>query len=257
MNLASTPLSDLVTSYKIKPMAEYQESDLLNSLEEVINYRPLVSEKQKKEETINYLVKEWFAQKIGSKYDEMSPEIFDLKRKIRVDSELFKNGYRNISGKKIICEIPMFATANPDKNENWTTNTSYTEDRDDYKLELSSRIPKMPSEIRKLRNEAISLSFKTYGDAINTDIISDVIFEKPSYAPRPDTAEPLVLWKPRPSEIHVKAELVDNDPALLLKYDRPYLVGMWEEPDEMPFESIVSMFKRSNIEKLPKKGDIF
>ncbi|MFW9853177.1 MAG: hypothetical protein ACFFDS_09550, partial [Candidatus Thorarchaeota archaeon] len=122
-----------------------------------------------------------------------------------------------------------------------------------YKIRLSSRIPNIPSEVRKARKEAVTLVYNTYSNALNTKILSDVILENPDYAPNPANSKLLVLWKPKPSEIHIVAQRIDRDPALVLKYEKPYLVSTWTEPDEEPFMHLISACRISNLEKFIEK----
>jgi hypothetical protein len=230
----------------------YDESKLLDSLRNVISYLPLKSEKQKKDETVRYLVREWFSQKIGEKYEELSPEIFELEREIEIPKEHFidSDGYKEYNGDGTTkVKIPMFLEAELDKDIGWKSE-QYERGYRTYKLSLFSRIPIVPADMRKSGKEALALAYNIYADALTTDIISDVMFEHPDYAPHPENAKLVVLWKPKPSEIHVESEVIDRDPALVLKYDNPYLVTTWAEPDEEPFMSFIDFFKRSNVDKL-------
>jgi len=149
-----------------------------------------------------------------------------------------------------IIEIPNFFEAELDKEDGWRGSFEASSEygNREYKLSLFSRIPIVPPDIKKTGKEALSLVYNTYADSLTTDILSDVMFENPDYAPKPDDAKLLVLWKPKPSEIHITAEVIDKDPALILKYSNPYLVTTWTEPEEEPFMSFIDFFKKRNLD---------
>lgn len=229
----------------------YDEPQLLEDLQRMRSYRPIKSEVDQKNNFTKYLVGEWFSQKIRQKYEELSPEIFDLKREIRLKPKFVSGGSRYEERRRFSFDIPMFLSA-PLESNGWKKEIEKDFESDTYKFKLDSIMPKIPLEIRKSGRGAKALTYKTYAEALTTDVLSDVIAENPDYAPNPKDAELLVLWKARPQDIHIEARVIDNDPALVLNYDRYYLVDMWEEPDEEPFKSTLELFKKSNLEKLPK-----
>ncbi len=238
---------EIFKEFSIKS-GRYAESSLINSLRELRNYSPLPYEAEKKEFYIKSLVREWFSYRMRRKYEELSPEIFELKREIEIDAKHFtrRNSYRGNGFEKIKIEIPMLARARLDKDKGWSSNI---EAEYPYEISLSSRMPRIPLEVRRAGMEALGYAYKTFGDALATEVLGEIIMEKPDYAPQPKDAELLVLWKPRASEIHVEAKILDDDPALVLKWDRPYLVTTWKEPEEEPFMRLITACKLPNLDE--------
>jgi len=229
---------ELLREFSLKPRI-YTESSLIEVLRGLRTYIPLPSEEKEINAHTKSLVRKWFSYRMRKKYDELSPEIFELQREIEIDKKYFKDV--DSDGEKIKLKIPMLIQAKLlDKGDGWKEKFTYRSRYDNYTLDLSSRIPRVPLDVRKAGKEAIGFTYIIYGEALATEVLSDVINENSDYAPYPKHAELLVLWKPKPSEIHIKARHLDNDPALVLKWDRPYLVTTWKEPNEEPFMDVIS-----------------
>jgi hypothetical protein len=107
--------------------------------------------------------------------------------------------------------------------------------------------------VRDAGRKALGLAYRTYADAISTEVISDIVSENPDYAPKPESASLTVLWKPKPAEINMEVKVIEKDPALVLKYGKPYLVTTWDEPDEEPFMSILNACRVTNVDRLIEK----
>jgi len=247
------PISELLKDLSIKSRT-YTESSLVESLRGLRSYTPLPSERKEKNSHIERIAREWFSQRMRKKYDELSPEIFKLKREIEISKKHFKDrdnrtGY---SSEEQNIKIPLLLQAELDREEGWKGEYEY-HSSGTYKLTLFSRIPRVPFDIRKAGREAVVFAYKTYADALNTEVLGDVISTHPDYAPHPKNAKLVVLWKPKPSDIHVKTTRLDNDPALVLKWDNPYLVSMWKEPNEEPFMHLISACKMPNLEMFLEK----
>jgi len=249
------PTREIIGNFFVEPKIQrtYDESRLLDAIKEIEKSRYLPSERQTKSKVINYAVGQWFSQRIRENYQELSPEIFELEREVKITPDKFID-YR---GKEIevddektfVLQIPMFAQAELGIETRWKKEfTINNGNRDNYKITLSSKMPHIPSEVRQARKEALTLTYKTYADALNNSLLSEIIFENPEYVPNPANSKLIVLWKPKPSEIHARAERIDNDPALVLNYGRPYLVSTWREPNEEPFMNLISACKLPNLE---------
>ncbi|UCG95163.1 MAG: hypothetical protein JSV92_03920 [archaeon] len=234
--LFEKPTPDILKNFRIKSL-KYKDSSIVESLKDMMSYIPLPSEKKKKDKCVEYLVKGWFSQKMKERYSEISPGILELEREIEIDAEYFKdNRGRELSADELIkLKIPMLLRAELDKDKGWKQDYDRRGDYDNYKLSLFSRIPKVHPNIRRAGKEALALAYKTYGEALGTEMLGDIIMKNPQYAPHPKDTKLIVLWKPKPSEIHIEVERIDNDPALVLEYDKLYLVSTWMEPDEEPF----------------------
>jgi hypothetical protein len=230
---------ELIKQFSVKPVT-YDTSSLIDSMKGLRSYTPLPSELREKNSYVERFAKEWFSQRMR-KYDELSPEIFEIKRGIEISSKYFKDSDGHSCGnEKASLEIPMLLQAELDKDEGWKKECSHHSTYDRYKLSLFSRIPKVPFDVRKAGKEALAFAYKTYGEALTTEILGDTIMEHPEYVPHPENAKLIVLWKPKPSEIHIEAKRIENDPALILNWSKPYLVSTWKEPDEEPFMHLIS-----------------
>ena len=136
----------------------------------------------------------------------------------------------------------------------WRKKYSHSESySEDYELELFSSIPFVPYDVRKAGKDALSFAYRTYADALVTEELGNVITSHPEYAPDMSKSKLLVLWKPKPSEIHVKAQKIEKDPALVLTCNKPYLVKTWSIPDEEPFMNIINACKVSDMKRYLKK----
>ena len=243
---------EIIRRYSANPnQIMYKEPFLIESLRGLRSYTALPSERKEKNLCMEGVVRKWFSQRMTKRYNELSPEIFEVKREIEISEKHFKdeNGRmsREYNNNKRKLKIPLLLHAELDK-EGWEKQFSLGEYSTTYKFTLSSRIPRVPFNVRKAGKEAVVFAYRTFADALDTEVLGEVIAEHPKYAPHPENAKVLVLWKPKPSDIHIKTEVIDNDPALVLKWDNPYLVTTWTEPDEEPFMDIISACKLSNLD---------
>jgi hypothetical protein len=235
LTLWEKPTMEIFQEFYIKPRNE--EFSFVESLRKLKEYSPLPSEKERKERAIIYVVRQWFSQKIREKYNELVPELFELKQEIALNEKQIEKhiGFSYNREKLGKAKIPVFARAELDKDKGWVHVQEHRTENNSYQIYLSSEMPRIPLEIRKAGRDALALAYKTYGDALVTEVLSDIITENPSYAPKPEDAKLIVLWKPKPEEIHLEVKAVDRDPALIMQYNRLYLVSTWREPDEEPF----------------------
>lgn len=251
------PTPEIVRNFFIQPKIQrtYNKSKLLNAIKEIEKSRYLPSERETKNKVIRYAVGQWFSQRMREKYQELSPEIFELEREV----EITPNKITDYRGKEIevdnektfVLQIQMFAEAELGKETRWKKEFRIN---DDYRVTLSSKMPHIPSEVRQARKEALTLAYRTYAEALNNTLLSEIIFENPEYAPNPANSKLVVLWKPKSSEIYAEAERIDNDPVLVLRYGKPYLVATWTEPNEEPFMDLISACKMPNLEMFMKEG---
>ena len=253
------PTSELIKEFSTDPLkhVEYTEASMIKSLRALRSYTPLPSERKSKNRTIENIVRQWFSQRMRRKYDELSPEIFELESKIEISKKYFKDkdGHTGYSDEKHTLKIPMLLQAELDREKGWATELEYHGNSysNVYKLTLFSRIPRAPFDVRKAGRESLVFAYRTYADALDTEVLGDVISEHPDYAPHPDNSKLLVLWKPKPSEIHIEVERIDNDPALILKWDKPYLISTWREPNEEPFMNFISACRIPNLDSFTKR----
>lgn len=247
LNILENPTKEVLEGIQVRTQT-FEESSIIEALRRLKNYIPLPSERESRENTLKKLVRKWFSQRIEKEYDRLSSDLFQellqLKQKAMVNSTYFVDSdgrkYRySESNKMVEIEIPMIARAEYGKDDGWRHEIIKEFGYERYKLSLFSKMPKIPLEVKDTARNAISLVYKTYADALSTEVLNEIIMENPSYAPSPTNAKLLVLWKPNLSEIQIKTTLIDRDPALILHYDNPYLVATWREPDEEPFMNLL------------------
>jgi hypothetical protein len=254
------PVTEIVENFYIEPKMQrvYDESLLIEAIKKIESSRYMPSERKAKSSLVEHIVDEWFSQRFREKYQELSPEIFDLKRKVEIKTDEISDyrGNKVDGARTFNLEIPMFAEAELGKETEWKKEFSIGERSSDYKVSLSSKVPHIPSSIRQARKEVLTFVYSTYSNALKTDLLNDVILENPEYAPNPANSRLVVIWKPKSSEIHATAKRVDRDPALILRYNKPYLISTWTEPREEPFMGIISACrmpgKIQNLEKYMK-----
>lgn len=247
--LYETPVSEILKGFSTQN-PKYSENEIIDSIEKLLLYTPLPSERGKKEKVIKHLVEEWFSKKMRKKYEELSPEIFQLKTKIEIEGKHFKNDYYSLKNETVSLEIPALLHAEINKDREWEKKFKYKREYDEYEFTLSSEMPRIPLDVKKAGKEALAYAYKTFGDALTTEVLDDVIIQNPEDAPHPEDAKLLVAWKPKPSELKIKIQKINRDPALILNYGRPYLVGMWMEPEKESFMELISIFQNYSTEEI-------
>lgn len=253
-------VGQIVKDLSISPSA-YSQSSLIDSLKQLREYRPLPYEVEKIKNLEEFFVDTWFSQRMRKKYDQLSAELFHLKREVEIDTK--ELDIRNSDGERenigiIRQEIPSVVYTRLE-NKGWAKEFEH-EGRNryvKYKFRLFSQMPNVPLDVRKAGREAVAYCYETYADALKTDVLYDLIRERPDCAPHPKDSKLFVLWKPRPSDIHVEAEMVvDKDPALTLEFGKDYLVSTWTEPNEEPFMNILSVCKLDRFIEKKNIGQI-
>ena len=223
------------------------EDKILKALRKIWEYDARSCEEDKARSTMEDLVCAWFSNRIKQKYQEISPKIFDLQREIVVDLSKYyvKGAGSDNPSEKINLNIPVFCVS---EGRRWEHKHSFERPRKDssyrdrVEIVLSSERRPMPDKIKKASTQATAYIHTLYAEALTTYPLDEVLFEHEKIFPKPSDAKMLTLWQPKASDlkIDVKVRQVDRDPLLILKYERPYLVTAWQEPDELPFDDILS-----------------
>jgi hypothetical protein len=250
------PIPQILEQMKVGGKLEFYErgeindKDIIDSLKALQSYIPLESEVRRKRTTTWELIDEWFAYKVGSVYEELSSDIFKMETKVDIDLEKAniktEKGYKPHKSVITECKVPVFLNAKLDSNTKWEKEYSYEDKYNKYTYAISSRMPQIPSSVRKDGAKALALAYSVYSEALETEVLGDIILQNPDYATHPARAEQLVLWKARPEDlqIEVKKEELDKDPVLILNWNRPYLVSTWIEPNEDPLLDLLPFFKK-------------
>ena len=248
-NLHTFPTREIVDALKIDKARLYEPESILDSLEQLQRYIPLKSEIVRKQDEIRKLVDGWFTYKVGTAYEQLSPEIFKMERTIEVDPakhEVVNPGenYRAREGTLVSIKIPLFLQASI-HDERWRYEFQHDDNYNSrrYQYRISADVPRVPKAIRDIGKRALATPYDVYSEAIETRVLSDLLLENPSLAPSPADSKLLILWKPRAEDLKIKAERIDKDPILVLKWNRPYLVSLWTEPNEEPFAADLPAFR--------------
>ncbi|MBD3263255.1 hypothetical protein GF374_02660 [Candidatus Woesearchaeota archaeon] len=224
------PITDCGVYYN-KP----KEGKILEALEQIYNYSPLRTQSDTKKNAVLTLVDEWFRFKMSRHYKELSPKLFDLQREVTVDLEKHE-AYSYGSGDELkgLCkiDIPLFCNARL-QDRVWR----YIHDGKKYKIDFESGVPFIPDEAIKKSAEAKQKSYKIYTKALGTNPLDEILTRNSKVFPEPSEIEMEVLWYARPQELKINVAQ-NKDPALILKWKRPYLVHQWDE-DVIPIEELL------------------
>ena len=240
------PTAELLNQFMVNQTVELYEDRILQALSEVWAYEPRDNERCKANDAVKKLVDGWFDLKLGEKYQQISPELFELQRQITIDLSRYATKYNHSQMRgNLTFQIPAFCVS---ENKRWSHTHKVMErnpqdHRDyEYEIEISSERRPMPPEIRGQAIAARAHAYQVYTEALSTHPLSEIIYHTPDIFSRPDTARLLTLWQPKPSDlkIDVKVRQIDKDPILVLDWGKPYLVTTWEEPDELPFDDILA-----------------
>jgi len=256
-----TPMPEIIKGFSIN-RKKIEENLLIESIRKLNGYVPLPSESEKKEKSMRYLVREWFSQKMEENYKEVSSGVLAMESEIEIDLNKFDN-YTDSESKirtpvpsEVKIKIPLLARAELGYHKGWEHNYRHMGEAgskyNEYKIKISSPMPKVPQKMREAGKEALARVYEIYGEALRTETLGDIILANEEYAPNPKYAKLLVVWKPRADDLHIEVEKIDKDPALILDWHRTYLVGLWEEPNEDPFWDDLPMNPRksSNLDDI-------
>lgn len=245
------PIADIIRGYTVSPslIKKYDETSLISAVKKIQESRLLPSEVETKNNALRYATNAWFFQRMRERYEELSPEIFTLERELTYCPEevLNEKGKRESYNGQFQIKIPMLLSAEMGKDSGWKKEFSTRNNYDKLSFSIFSRMPPVPQDVRQAGKEAMAYVHEIFGEALTTEELGDVIVSNPEYVPNPSDSKLLVLWKPRPLEIQIETKIVDRDPALVLKCEKPYLVKTWSIPEEEPFMNIVNACKIPNL----------
>jgi hypothetical protein len=255
----SRPVSEIVHSYAVdsRAKAPHDEKSMIDAIKSIQESRLLPSEVEKRNTAFRYAANEWFSQRMRNKYQELLPELFDVEREVSCKPEkvLDRHGEPTSYSGEFRLKIPVLLSAEMGKDQGWKKEVSVGNgySSNEYNVTLFSRMPFVPADVREAGKQAVAFAYKTFAEALTTEEIGDIITSNPEYMPNPSSSKLMVMWKPKPSEIHVQATVVERDPALVLKCEKPYLVKTWSVPEEEPFMSIINACKKPNLSNFMPK----
>jgi len=244
---------EIVKEFSISDKVPYKKQEIIYALEDALKYFPMKGEIPQRDAAIKDLVTRYFILSMRENYQEISEEILSLERSINLDLSKITISKQ---GPNITDTIPVFARAILDKDTKWALQREHN-DRGftTYKYELSSRVPQIPEEMRAKGREALAYCHKVYADALQTDVLGNVLLANARNHANPAQAELMVLWKPRPNDIDVRVTevRVDKDPILALKNPvGMYLVATWEEANEEPYMHFLKNHLTAGLNRFEK-----
>jgi len=87
------PTAELLNQFMVNQTVELYEDRILRALSEVWAYEPRDNERCKANDAVKKLVDGWFDLKLGEKYQQISPELFELQRQITIDLSRYATKY--------------------------------------------------------------------------------------------------------------------------------------------------------------------
>jgi len=230
---------------KDKPPVLSENMDLL------LGQTPLKCEQDGVNKALGRLAKEYFRHKMGEKYDLLSYELFELKRRMKVSTEEFEG----------TIDLPVLAWSWYG-NSHWKhefkkeseSYDSYSKKKHTTEITVKTKTPLIPAEIKESASEAMAYSHEVCADALRNKSIRNYLAtqirtpEKITELVEPSLA---VIWKPRLEDLSVEVETTeevietyDPDPALLLRFNKDYyLIATWDIPEEEPLDHYLREFK--------------
>lgn len=263
--IAQESTQEIVNKFLIQCQDKAKEEDILSNLENISNLNPLKIEQDYLEESKRVLVDNYFDSRIKSKYQGLSKAILELKTKVKIDllNYLDKETIEKLKGtpREVETELPVFfsrtvlnmdSTKEEDRLFEFTGNKAEINYgiKDGYggtkemHVSFSSPIPPLTKDAREKAKEATAYLYQMYSDALKTKTIGDILLSHIGKFSNPAEEFKLgVIWKPKISELEVKVNVIDKDPALVLNWkDKLYLITTWNVQGEEPFEHYIKEY---------------
>lgn len=205
------------------------------------------SEMSAVEQAINYVPEAFICAELDAKYDQVSPRLFNLKRKLEI--EVTCAHYRSTKD-TAQCVMPVFVSARLG-SVGWeyretvpveckaNSATQHTVD-----IVLNSQMPPLDSDAKKKAREMIADVSMAYAHAFQTPGIGDVLLKR-DCASRESPLELKVFWIPKDEDLYIETKMrPDPDPILIGSiHGVDYLVHQWNVKGEEPFEHYLGEFK--------------
>lgn len=220
--------------------AEKQQQKIKTALEVLTREIPLPSQEEDFDSTRNELVAEYLSCGIEAYFDRISPDLFDIKRKIEAE---VKDRYD--STKKNLVEIPLFANARLDQSE-WNCPIVSNDGTYTHKIDIKSFVPPITKEAKEKVKAFQAIYMEAISKSLREPLIGDIVMR--DLQSKVAEADLSVFWIPKPSDLRIKVETIDNDPFIAASvYNRKYLVSRWNVDGELPYEHYLKEFGISGI----------
>ncbi len=214
----------------------YQKS-LQETMKKILREIPFDSQQQDINKALDYLVSEYVCSEFGLKYDEISGELFALKRVIP---------YR-VNGKDYSVSIPLFAFSGFRGNKDWEFNDSVTIGTDynktEHKVHITSKQPPVTSEAKERARIASADYMEIYSRALREPVVGNLLLKTNT-----GNLNMWIGWIPTPSELNIDVEVIDRDPILIGNtFNRNYLIAKWDIEGELPYEHYLREFSEGKL----------
>ncbi len=217
------------------------QNNLQKTMSKILSDIPLDSEFDRFEKSLDHLLEEYIYSEFGINYDEISEELFNLKRIIP-----YKKDREDIK-----ITIPLFASVDLGSSKNWIfkeqINIGEGYNRKTYDIELNSERPPITKEAKEKSRIARSNYMKILSNVLRERVVGDWLNRK-EYLENFDMK---VYWIPKQSELALKISIIDKDPILIAHlYDKNYLVAKWNVDGEIPYEHYIREFSSGILKKI-------
>ena len=203
------------------------------SIGRLVSEVPLPSQEKDIEAALNSLVEDYICLEMGLRYDRVSPQLFELKRKI----ECKVRQYSSVEGVDVV--IPLFAEVDFGKSS-WKLENACDFDGKEYSVNIEAKVPPITRVAKEKAKQARADYMEICSRALREKLIGDILLKNPSSIAKLDLR---TYWIPSPSELEIEIKEVNKDPILVANvYSRHYLVTAWNVEGEESFEHYVREF---------------
>lgn len=213
-----------------------RQGKLQKQMQSILTDVFMPSETKGRAETINYLAQEYILNEFGAKYDELSPQLFELKRVIKLNE--------NSSSIK----IPLFAHASLSGDGYWKIDerveeSGFGREVRTQHVTIESKMPPISREAKEKARQANADYLQACSNALREPVIGDWLLKDPNFLYiGKDFLH--VYWIPTPDELKITVKTVEKDPLLVANVCGTYfLVAKWNLKGEMPFEHYLAEYK--------------
>ncbi|MBI2507564.1 hypothetical protein HYV89_01290 [Candidatus Woesearchaeota archaeon] len=225
----STPVLNGVDAHIIKEIRKNQDI-IGKQMASIIVDVSLPSEISYKEKSLNHLTIEHILADFESKYDELHPDLFKLKRNIEV----------SVQGNEYTVTIPLFAKNAFGADNVWGHEVKINKGYNSHTVDFKSNPPPITRKVRQKAKQARVDYLESYLRALKKPVVGDWLLKYNG----PKDLDLQVYWIPKPSELNITVTTIDNDPLLVADaYNRKFLVATWNVEGEEPFEHYIREYK--------------
>jgi hypothetical protein len=240
---AEEDMPALVSLFVNRKQSKSLEKKLKESLGRISKELPTSFQQQEVLKAMNEITRrylaEYFHSRLSEHYPVISPEMFELERKLRV-----KPSYGNYFD----VGIPLFVKAGLSASE-WMIRTAREiNDKRTYNTEIRGIVPPLTQEARARVREAKSRYHKICSECLNESEIGPYLDRELEEGNK--GLELGIYWIPDVSEIKVEVRTIERDPIIVGElYGKHYLIAQWDVLGEEPYEHYINEFTENGGKK--------